>query len=233
LKKAAYIIIAMIIFWNGVTHTNDFNYRYAVNHSNPVNYYYQPQPGNPRKPWGCPMQQNSWNNGIHPLFEPSIPSRANLILLTPAIFGAAAALTVGFSLYGRSFSRGYSKFIFFVNIYAIIASLGAGTYIFETLTLEERKDAKLKDIILPLITVILFFALLFNLVYSLYPSSFSGTIGKTRVTQFISFLSLSIGSISVGETFNVTPEKSGTQIMAAVESFWNLFVLSLLISLIT
>ncbi|RJE47578.1 MULTISPECIES: hypothetical protein [unclassified Dehalobacter] len=230
MNKAAYIIIVMIIFWNGVTHTNDFNYRYA--HSNPVNHY-QPQPGNPRKLWGCPMQQNSWNNGIYPLFKPPVPSRANPMLLTPAIFGAAAALTVGFSLHGRSFSSGYSKFIFFVNIYAVIASLGAGAYIFETLTLDESKDAKLKDIIFPLITIILFFALLFNLVYTLYPSSFSGTIGKTRVTQFISFLSLSIGSISVGETFNVTPEKSGTQIMAAVESFWNLFVLSLLISLIT
>ncbi|WP_415535247.1 hypothetical protein [Dehalobacter sp. 4CP] len=223
----------MIIFWNGVTHTNDFNYRYAVNHSNPVNYYYQPQPGNPRKLWGCPMQKNSWNNGIYPLFEPPVPSRANPMLLTPAIFGAAAALTVGFGLHGRSFSSGYSKFIFFVNIYAVIASLGAGAYIFETLTLDESKDAKLKDIIFPLITIILFFALLFNLVYTLYPSSFSGTIGKTPVTQLISFLSLSIGSISVGETFNVTPEKSGTQILAAVESFWNLFVLSLLISLIT
>ncbi|UWG97024.1 hypothetical protein LPY66_19480 [Dehalobacter sp. DCM] len=157
---------------------------------------------------------------------------ANIILLTPAILGTAAAWVTSFGFYGRSLSFGYRKFIFFTDIYTILASLGAGAYIFQLLELDESKDAKLKDIILPLVSVILLFALTYNMIYSLYPDTFSGTIGKTPVTQFMSFLSLSIGSISVGETFNVTPEKPGTQILAALESFWNLFVLSLLISLI-
>lgn len=162
----------------------------------------------------------------------SYGSTPDIILLAPAILGAAATLIVGFGSYNHSLTSGYRKFIFFTDVYAIIASLGAGTYIFHMLNLDESKDKKLKDIILPLLSVILFFALTFNMVFSLYPCTFSGTIGKTPVTQFVSFLALSIGSISVGETFNITPEKTGSQILAAMESFWNLFVLSLLISLI-
>lgn len=156
----------------------------------------------------------------------------NPLLVTPAIFGAAATLFLGFGFYGHSLTSGYSKYIFFLNIYAIIASIGAGAYIFELLHLKDL-DARLKDIIFPLISVIVFFTLAFNLTYSLYPFSLSGTIGHSPITQCLSFLALSIGSISVGETFNIQPETTGTQMLAAIESFWNLFVLSLLISLIS
>lgn len=175
--------------------------------------------------------QAQFNNDRFPVPQKNGGS-ADVLLLTPAVLGAAAALIVGFGFYGHSLTSGYRKFIFFTDIYAVIASLGAGMYTFQLLNLDESKDAKLKDIIVPLVSVILFFALTFNLIYSLYPFTFSGTIGTTPVTQFVSFLSLSIGSLSVGETFNVTPEKPGIQILAAMESFWNLFVLSLLISLI-
>ncbi|RNC28606.1 MAG: hypothetical protein AWM53_01440 [Candidatus Dichloromethanomonas elyunquensis] len=155
----------------------------------------------------------------------------NLLLLTPAIFGATGMFILGFSFYGRPLSFGYSKFIFFVCIGGIICSLGAGMYIYELLLMKDV-DSRLYDIVLPLLTVAIFFATAYNLTYSLYPSSFSGTIGKTRITQFLSFLALSIGSISVGETFDVSPQTSEVQILLATESFWNLFALSLLISLL-
>ncbi len=158
-------------------------------------------------------------------------SDPNQLLLTPAIFGSAAAFIVGFGRYGHSLSCGYNKYIFFTSVYAIIASIGAGIYIYEVMRYAHN-DSKLSKIILPLFTIILFFALLFNMTYTLYPFTFSGTIGDTKITQCLSFLALSIGSISVGETFNVTPEKTGSQILAAIESFWNLFALSLIIALI-
>lgn len=155
----------------------------------------------------------------------------NILYLIPAFFGSSAAFIVGFSFFGHSLTCGYSKVIFFINVYAIIVSIGAGVYVFELLSFRDG-DSRFFGLILPLISVILFFALAFNLIYSVFPFTFSGTIGDTPLTQFLSFLSLSIGSISVGETFNISPEKTGTQVLASMESFWNLFILSLLISLL-
>lgn len=170
----------------------------------------------------------------NPSFAPyglPVVNDPNILYLIPGVLGTSAGLIIGFGYFGHSFSSGYTKFIFFLNIFAIIVTLGAGAYIFQLLKRRDG-DTRFYEIIPPLLLVVFFFALAFHTLYSLYPDTFSGTIGDTPVTQFISFLSLSIGSISVGETFNITPEKSGAQFLAAIESFWNLFVLSLLISFI-
>jgi len=78
--------------------------------------------------------------------------------------------------------------------------------------------------------MIAFFASIFDLTYTLYPFTFSGTIGDTPITQFLSFLALSVGYISIGESFNISPERAETQTLAAIVALWNLFVLSLFIS---
>jgi len=153
----------------------------------------------------------------------------NILLLTPAIFGGAAAFILGFGFYGHCLTGGFNKYIFFANIFAIIVSLGVGAYIYEA----RLNDAKLGDIIVPALLLIFFFAALFNLTYSLYPESFSGTIGDTPITQFLSFMSISVGAISVGETLNVTPEKASTQILVAIEAVFSLFVLSLIIAIVS
>jgi len=173
---------------------------------------------------GSVTTPQTWNEVI-PLRRP------NLLLLTPAIFGSAAAFIVGFGRFGHSLSCGYDKYIFFITVYVIIASLGTGAYIYEVMSVETGR-ARLSQIILPLLTVVIMFALLYNLTYTLYPCTYSGTIGDTPITQFLSFLSLSVGLISVGESFNINREKTGSQILGAIESFWNLFVLSLVIALI-
>lgn len=156
---------------------------------------------------------------------------ANRILLTPAIFGGLAAFSVGFGYFGHNLTSGYSKVIFFVNIYAIIATFGVGYYIYE-LVHRETGDVKYNDIILPVISITLFYAAAYNLIYSLYPSTFTGTIGDTPITQFLSFVAKSIGAISVGETFNVTALTTGTQVLAAIETLFNFFVITLLIALL-
>jgi len=155
----------------------------------------------------------------------------NTWLLAPAIFGTVVAFSLGFRFFGHPAITGYRKYIFFVSIWDIIASLGAGYYIYKLLLFRDH-DNLLFHVVLPLLIVVLLFATTFNLTYSLYPFTFSGTIGDTKVTQFLSFLALSIGSISVGESFDVTPKTTGTQVLSATESFWNLFSLSLLISLL-
>lgn len=159
---------------------------------------------------------------------PAFHNSPNILLLTPTILGGAALFILSFGFYGHCLTGGYNKYIFFANIYAIIASLGVGAYIYEA----RMDDASLGDIIVPALLLIFFFSVLYNLTYSLYPESFSGTIGDTPLTQYFSFLSISIGAISVGETLNVTPEKASTQILVAIEAVFSLFVLSLIIAVV-
>jgi len=155
----------------------------------------------------------------------------DLILLTPSIFGGAAAFILGFGFHDHPLAGGYSKFIFFVDVLAYIATIGTGYYIYQLL--DHKKDnGRFKDIILPVLIIVLFYASTYNLVYSLYPDSFEGTIGRNRITQFLSFLAMSVGSISVGETFNITIEDTGTQILMAGETLFNLFVITLIVALV-
>lgn len=167
-------------------------------------------------------------------YFPPVPAGnyPNQLLLTPAIFGGSAAFILGFSFYGHSLSGNCSKLIFFLNVFSGIVTLGVGAYIYQLLHIEPL-DARFKDIFLPLLTLILYYAFTYNLIYSLYPGAFSGVIGKSRLTQFISFLAMSIGSISIGETLNVSPENAGIQILVAIEHLFNLFVITLLISILT
>lgn len=155
----------------------------------------------------------------------------NKILLTPAIFGGLAAFSVGFGYFGHSLTTGYSKFIFFVNIYAIIATFGTGYYIYQ-LVHRKTGDARFSDIILPIATIILFYATIYNLIYSLYPITFKGTIGDTKITQLLSFFARSIGTISIGESFSISVETAGVQTLTSIEALFNFFVITLLIALL-
>lgn len=179
---------------------------------------------------GCFIIPQAKSNAQNP-YGLAVADSPDIGYLIPAVLGSSAAFIAGFSFFGHSLSCGYSKVIFFINIYALIVSLGTGAYIFQVITLRDG-DARFYDLILPLVSFLLFFAFTFNLVYSLFPFTFSGTIGDTPLTQFLSFLALSVGSISVGESFNISVEKTGVQVLAAIESFWNLFVLTLLISIL-
>jgi hypothetical protein len=153
----------------------------------------------------------------------------NPLYLLPAVVGVAAGLVVGYGYFSHSLTDGYAKFIFFLNIYAIISSLATGSYILQVLN--SNKGKRRFGIVIPtVLLMIAFFALLYNLTYTLYPFTFSGTIGDTPTTQVLSFIALSIGYISIGESFNISPERAEIQILAAIEALWNLFVLSLLIS---
>ncbi|HHV65692.1 MAG TPA: hypothetical protein GXX46_11600 [Peptococcaceae bacterium] len=165
------------------------------------------------------------------LSTPYIKDDPNLLLLTPAIFGSAGAFLLGFGFYGHCLTGGYNKFIFFIIVLAVIASLGGAAYIYQV-RLVGSYPTSLSTIILASLLIIFFFGTVYNLIYSLYPATFSGTIGDTPLTQLLSFLSLSVGVISVGETFNVAPEKPEVQILEAIEALFNLFALSLIISVV-
>lgn len=146
----------------------------------------------------------------------------NYLLLTPAIFGTAAAFILGFRL--DCLTSGQSRIIFFLNIYTAVSVWGAGLYIYDLL---RNASDSFRAVILPVLIIILFFASVFNLIFSLFPGTFTGTIGDTPITQFLSFLALSIGNGSIGVSYNINPETAGVQVLMAFEPLFNLFVLTL------
>jgi hypothetical protein len=156
------------------------------------------------------------------------PYPPNPLLLTPAIFGGAGAFLLGFGFYGHCLSGGYNKFVFFMIVLALIASLGVGAYIYQA----RLGRTTLGEVIIPSLILIFFFGAIYNLIYSLYPATFSGTIGKTPLTQFLSFFSISVGSVSVGETVNVIPEKPEIQVLLSIEFLFSLFALTVIIAIV-
>lgn len=165
----------------------------------------------------------------HSLLSGDFSGPNKLLLLTPAIFGSAAAFILGFGFYGRNLTAGYTKYIFFTNIYALITSLGVGTFVYAA---RENKTT-VAEVILPASLLMFFYGTVFNLTYSLYPETFSGTIGSTPLSQFLSFLSMGVANVSVGETLDVVPKKPGVQVLLSITGLFSLFVLGIIISMVT
>lgn len=187
--------------------------------------------------------QQNWH-GYHAQPNANEQSKANekyTFLLYPAIFGGTAAFVTGLGLYGCGNDYLSGKAFALIDIYAAIAALGAGGYILELLDQDGKdrnkkgKSNGLKEVLLsislPIFITIFFFSSVFNLVFNLDKDSFEGKIGKNKTTQYFSFLALSIGNISVGDSLGISPARTGTQILLAVESIFTLFAISLLISL--
>ncbi|NLO97452.1 MAG: hypothetical protein GX091_05215 [Peptococcaceae bacterium] len=200
-----------------------------------LNNYRPPCFSNPLIPANSPSYKKSCkkNTALEPDCRDTFSgsSQGNVLLLTPAIFGGTAFFILGFVFYGRHLKKGYKKFIFFLNIWALLASLGAAVYIYQ-LFKARNKSRRFDLIVWPSAMLIFFYGSAYNLLYSLYPCTFGGTIGKTPISQFLSFMTFAIGYISIGDSFSITHEKTGTQVLAAIEALFNLYVLSLIVSLV-
>ncbi|HWQ72422.1 MAG TPA: hypothetical protein VN370_08900, partial [Desulfitobacteriaceae bacterium] len=166
---------------------------------------------------------------INPYNFPST-KEPNLIFLTPAIFGSVVGFILGFRFFGHNLTIGYERYIYFLNIYTFIASMGVGFFIYES-----RIDkTSLYEVLLPALLLMFYFGTIFNLTYSLYPDTFSGSIDAfTPISQFVVFLSLGITSISVGGTVDVVPQKPGVKMLFSIAGLFSLFIFSIIISLVT
>ena len=185
---------------------------------------------------------------IQDVSEESLPK---IELLTPAIFGGLGAFMVGSLLKRRSvsenftnkvdkeisgqylerYSSGFRKLEFFINILSIISLLGCTAYIYE----EIKRDGGIRRFtaVLPTVLIIIFlFASEDYLLYTVCPGCYEGVVSDSRVGDFLNFVALSIGAISVGESYGITPKTTGTKLLLAQESLFNLFVLALLISFV-
>lgn len=205
-----------------------FSSSYTGNNNIPVNFL---SINNPQQSKAPQVSKTYGSPGSNPYAVNNSLTPPNPVLLAPAIFGGLAAFTLGFGYYGHSLAGGYNKFIFFINIFSIIATVGVSYYIYD-LVHWETGDTRFADIFFPIIVITFYYAAVYNLIYSLYPFTFTGTIGDTPITQFLSFLARSTGSISVGETFDITMKTAGVQILTAIEVIFNFFVITLLLALL-
>lgn len=151
----------------------------------------------------------------------------NMLLLAPAIFGSAAGFILGFRFFGYDLTTGYKRYIYFLNIYTFLATMGVGLYIYES-----RVDkTSLYAVFLPALLLMFYFGVVFNLTYSLYPDTFSGSIDSSSpIGQFIVFLSLGITNVSVGGTVDVVPVKPGVKILFSITGLFTLFIFSVIVS---
>jgi len=157
-------------------------------------------------------------------------NQPSLLLLTPAIFGSAAGFILGFRFFGQNLIRGYDRYIYFLDIYSLVATLGVGYFIYES----RIEKMSLYDIFLPALLLMFYFGTIFNLTYSLYPDAFSGSIDKsTPLTQFLCFLSLGVTNITVGGTLDIVPVKAGVKVLFSITGLFTLFIFSVIISLVT
>ena len=178
-------------------------------------------------------------------------SSLNIVLLTPAIFGGLGAFMVSSLLrrrrpsenfensvdeevsgqYLETHPRGFYKLELFLNILSIIALSGCTAYVSE----EIKGDGGISRFaaVVPTVVIIIFlFASEHYLLPTVCPGCYEGVTGNSAVGDFMNFMSLSIGAISVGESYGITAKTTGTKVLLAQESLFNLFVLALLISFI-
>ena len=178
-------------------------------------------------------------------------SSPNIVLLTPAIFGGLGAFMVSFllsrrrrsenfenrvdeeasGLYLETHSRGFYKLELFLNILSIIALAGCTAYVYEGIK-GDGGIRRFTTVVLTVVIIIFLFASEHYLIYTVCPGCYEGVTGNSAVGDFLNLLVLSIGAISVGESYGMTAKTTGTKLLLAQESLFNLFVLALLISFI-
>jgi hypothetical protein len=190
----------------------------------------------------------NYPNRILDISEGSYP---NIVLLTPAIFGGLGAFMVGFLLrrrrpseyfenrvdeevsgqYLETYPRGFYKLEFFLNVLSIIALSSCTAYVYEVI--KGYGGMKRFAAIVPTVLIIIFlFASEEFLLHTVCPECFEGVMGNSAVGDYLNFIALSIGAISVGESYGITPKTTGTKVLLAQESLFNLIVIAVLISLI-
>ena len=175
----------------------------------------------------------------------------NILLLTPAIFGGLGAFTVSFLLrrrrpsenfenrvdeevsgqYLETHPRGFYKLELFLNVLLIIALIGCTAYIHEEI--KGNGGMTRFAAILPTVLIIVFLVASEEfLVHTVCPECFEGLSSNSAIGDFLNFVVLSTGAISVGESYGITAKTTGTKLLLAQESIFTLLVLALLISFI-
>lgn len=162
---------------------------------------------------------------------------SKLWLMAPAVFGTGVALSLSRQPDQSLFEHPESAkaLLLVVDVFTTGATLGIVLYIF-TVFQDLKKDpiVGLFLICLALFTTIWLYAGVYLYIYRLFPKSFKGEdIGDEWVTQFFSFLYLSVTSFSSSNSGDIVPTTISTRMLISIETLFFLFTVVLSISLFT
>jgi hypothetical protein len=198
------------------------------------------------------QREKIWDkNYPYKIQDASEGSYPNIVLLTPVIFGGLGAFMVGSLLRRRRLSenyknrvdeevsgqylethpRGVYKLELFLNILSIIALADCTAYIYKEIKVDEGLR-RFAAVVTTVVIIIFLFASEHYLLHTVCPGSYEGVTSNSAVEDFLNFVVLSVGAISVGESYGIIAKTTGTKLLLAQESLFQLFVLVLLISFI-
>ena len=149
--------------------------------------------------------------------------------LSPALFGTAVALFLSlFSDNNQSIERSEGTLFKLALVgYAIVATVAVSFAISDIVTNSKAHHGQLfYPIGGAFVSIILFFAAEFLLLYRIFPSSFKGNVGDDFWTQLFSFVYLSITSIATADLGDILPTNVTARALIAIEIAFNLFTIA-------
>jgi len=188
----------------------------------------------PQKPW---------------VFEKSIIK--NAYLLIPSLFGTGIAYLISLKFElgqiacnnslnvseqetnqdsPNEYANSATKFI--ALTYVFVSIIGIAMFIYRSVMTSYKKHP-LNNLLpagIGLVSAMLLFASVNFAMFVLFPTSFSGQIGKHWVEKAISFIYYSALGISVGSSGDILPTEITTRLLLALEGMVNLVIFSLLIA---
>lgn len=178
---------------------------------------YLPPPCQPLLPLTPPLKLDYWQ------------------LLSPALFGAAAALLLSVFSDSNDVKERCDGTVFKLAIvfYAIGATVSVSFAVSHVLSKSVRPhDHLLNPIGGAIVTIILFFGSIYLLLYSFFPDSFKGEVGDNLGAQLFSFIYLSITSLATANLGDIMPDSMTARALIATEIAFNLFTLATAIQLL-
>lgn len=194
------------------------------------------------------------NPGLMRGFKPSIPNAQYYVppctplaalnpplklgyweLISPALFGAAGALFLSlFSDCDHLLERcGGTLFKLALVSYTIVATVAVSFAISHVLANSKSPyDHLINPIGGALVTIILFFAADYLLLFRFFPSSFKGDVGDNFWAQLFTFIYLSITSLATANLGDIMPDNITARALIATEIAFNLFTLATAIQLL-
>ncbi len=163
-----------------------------------------------------------------PQSQASTGSRKSL-LLGPALVGTGISLVIAGD--GREVESDAKGVLLAINLYSVFAAAALGAYILLEIVDHDSKPADgLIPIGLSFNLCILYFASVYDLIYTLFPQTFEGKIGEDPVEKFFSFLYFSILTFATAGAGDIVPLTIGSRMLVSIEILFFIFIATLGIS---
>ncbi|GAB6172614.1 hypothetical protein JCM15765_20920 [Paradesulfitobacterium aromaticivorans] len=151
------------------------------------------------------------------------------LLLGPVLLGTGISLVIAGD--GREVEADAKGVMLAINLYSVFAAAALGAYILLEIV---DHDSKPTDGLIPIGLAfnlcMLYFASVYDMVYTLFPQSFTGKIGETSLEKFFSFVYFSIMTFATAGSGDIVPETIGTRMLVSMEVLFFIFIATLGVS---